>query len=112
MPTAPRRRCAYPGCRERQQAKRCPAHELESPRNHLGVSRHERGLGSDHDRNRRTIRAAHVPCELQLPGCTGLATSPEHRTPRSRGGTNAPTNVGAACLHCQNVQGGRMARNG
>ena len=25
------------------------------------------------------------------------------------GGTNDPTNLGAACAHCQSVQGGRMA---
>jgi hypothetical protein len=109
MPAAPRRRCAHPGCRERQVAKRCPKHELVSPRNHGGVSRHARGLGAVHDRNRRAIRLAGRPCELRLPGCTGIATSPEHRLPRSRGGTNDPANVGAACLRCQNVQGGRLS---
>ena len=38
----------------------------------------------------------------------GRATSPEHRIPRSRGGSSTPD--GAACIHCQNAQGAALAR--
>jgi len=99
--------CIERGCPE---LRPCRIHARTSSRNHRGVPRQARGLGADHDRNRRALVDAGVPCELGLPGCTGTATSPQHRTPRSRGGTNEAANVGAACAHCQSVEGAALAR--
>ena len=46
---------------------------------------------------------------MRLPGCTGVATGPNHIILRSAGGTNDPSNLEPACAHCQSVQGGRLA---
>lgn len=109
MPTLARV-CGIAGCPEdrpcRIHAKRS---DPLSSRNHRGVPRQARGLGAEHDRNVRALQSTRQACELRLPGCTGVATSPEHRLKRSAGGTNDPANIGGACVHCQNVQGGRIA---
>jgi hypothetical protein len=105
--------CPQPGCPSLTTGGYCRTHAATSTRNHRGIPRQARGLGAEHDRNRRAIAAAPPRrCELRLPGCTGIATSPQHRLPRSRGGTNDPVNVGAACGHCQNAEGAALARAG
>ncbi len=96
--------CGEPGC---PNVRPCRTHERVSSRNHRGIPRQARGLGADHDRRRRALLELGLECELRLPGCMGWATSPEHRVPRSQGGTGVAQ--GAACLHCQRVQGGQLA---
>jgi 5-methylcytosine-specific restriction protein A len=39
-------------------------------------------------------------CKLQLPGCTGRATHVDHIVPKSKGGTDHPSNLRASCQHC------------
>ena len=46
-------------------------------------------------------------CQLQLPGCTQIAKTADHILPRARGGSNVPTNLRAACLHCNVVRGNK-----
>jgi hypothetical protein len=105
--------CAEPGCPTLVEGGRCGVHDTSrdprSSRNHRGVSRQARGLGADHVRARREVIGG--PCVLRLEGCTGVATTLEHRRPRSQGGTLAD-GYGGACAHCQAVQGGRLARAG
>lgn len=43
----------------------------------------------------------HHTCQIRYPGiCTTTATTADHITPISRGGTNHPTNLQAACTPC------------
>jgi 5-methylcytosine-specific restriction endonuclease McrA len=49
------------------------------------------------------------PCQLRLPGCTGVSTTLDHIVPLSRGGTNQPSNVRGACAHCNYSRGNRNA---
>jgi hypothetical protein len=52
------------------------------------------------DPSYRSARAALLgrPCELRLPGCTGVADTADHVVPVSRGGAGGP--LRPACLHC------------
>lgn len=36
-------------------------------------------------------------CQIRLPGCTGLATEPDHIVPND---DHSPANLQAACSHC------------
>lgn len=101
--------CIVTGCPSLTTGRYCSTHGRDSARNHHGVPRQRRGYGAAHDRAARQLRANPRPCELRLPGCTGIATSPEHRTPVSAGGA-AIAPAGAACLHCQRAQGAALAR--
>jgi 5-methylcytosine-specific restriction endonuclease McrA len=46
-------------------------------------------------------------CQLQLPGCTHVATTADHIVPRSKGGTAAMENLRAACRPCNSRRGNR-----
>ena len=52
----------------------------------------------------REARAAMLglPCELRLPGCTGVADTADHVVPLSRGGPDG--NLRPACLHCNSAR--------
>ena len=49
-------------------------------------------------------RAAMIgrPCELRLPGCTGVADTADHVVPVSRGGAGG--GLRPACLHCNSAR--------
>lgn len=101
MPTASLRVCAFPSCRARQDATRCPKHERMSSRNHGGVPRQARGLGAEFDALKPVVIARDGGrCQLRLPGCTAVATTADHIVPRSRGGLTTVGNLRAACGHC------------
>jgi 5-methylcytosine-specific restriction endonuclease McrA len=44
-------------------------------------------------------------CRLELPGCTGRATEVDHVVPRKFGGTEALSNLRAACRSCNRRRG-------
>lgn len=46
-------------------------------------------------------------CQLRLPGCTGRATTADHVTPRSHGGTATLDNLQASCRRCNSRKGTR-----
>ena len=46
-------------------------------------------------------------CQLQLPGCTTIATAVDHIHPRARGGTDDLANLRATCTHCNSKRGGK-----
>jgi 5-methylcytosine-specific restriction endonuclease McrA len=56
------------------------------------------------------LEAAGWHCQIRLPGCTWLATTVDHIVPLDRGGTHAPQNLRAACLHCNSAGGGRITQ--
>ena len=39
-------------------------------------------------------------CQIRSPGCTRLATEVDHIIPRSRGGSDHPSNLRASCSYC------------
>lgn len=97
--------CSTPGCPTLTDAGRCAVHaqpDRHSSRNHRGVPRQARGHGAAYDRARAQLRGR--PCALRLEGCTGLSTSADYTRP---GDWTSP--LQPACLHCQSVQGGRLA---
>lgn len=47
-------------------------------------------------------------CLLQLPGCTGTATSVHHIIPRSKGGPDTLVNLIPACMPCNRRQGDQV----
>ena len=99
--------CAEPGCPDLAgpRASRCHAHDLVSPRNHGGVSRHDRGHGSEFEARRRELVGR--PCALRLPGCTGVSESADYTVPGDWSSELQP-----ACLHCQRAQGAAIATAG
>ncbi len=105
MPWAPLRRCAAPGCTNRQVAARCAihashaSHERTSSRNHRGVPRQQRGYDAAYGRQRALLLG--LPCAMRLPGCTGVATTAQH----TDDGRLVP-----ACAHCNFADGARRAR--
>lgn len=90
----------------RDGRRRCDVHERLSSRNHRGIPPQQRGYGTSHQRERREMLGR--PCELRLPGCTGVATVRDHVIPVSRGGAAGPGRP--ACAHCSNAQGAALAR--
>jgi 5-methylcytosine-specific restriction endonuclease McrA len=56
------------------------------------------------------LEAAGYRCQIRAPGCTNLATTVDHVVPLAQGGTHAPQNLRAACLHCNSAGGGRITQ--
>jgi 5-methylcytosine-specific restriction protein A len=67
-------------------------------------SRHERGYGNDWLRLSAAVLARDG---YQCAYCGGLATTADHVVPRSRGGSDDPSNLVAACRRCNSRKGGR-----
>jgi 5-methylcytosine-specific restriction endonuclease McrA len=60
----------------------------------------------EYRRNRRAvIAAAGGRCQVQLPGCTGLATTADHIRSIDAGGGNGLDNLRAACKACNSRLG-------
>jgi 5-methylcytosine-specific restriction endonuclease McrA len=57
--------------------------------------------------SRRVLERDRHVCLLQLPGCTGRATTADHIVPRSQGGTHHMDNLQAACRACNSRKGAR-----
>ncbi len=108
MPTAPATFCSEPGCPELVPGGRCLRHRNDASRNHHGVPRQARGLGAEFDRLKRIVIARDGgACQLRLPGCRRVATTANHRIPRSRGGRTTLENLEASCQPCNNRLGAR-----
>jgi len=70
------------------------------------VARGSRLWSGEWKRKRRLVLARDEGrCQLQLPGCTGLATCVDHVLPRKYGGTEALANLRAACRRCNQRRG-------
>lgn len=94
--------CAEPGC---PNFRPCPTHppaDRRSPSSHITGTHRWRIL-----KNKILSRDGHL-CRLQLPCCTVVATTVDHRIPVAQGG--APydhDNLQAACKACNDRKGGR-----
>jgi 5-methylcytosine-specific restriction enzyme A len=94
--------CATPGCPTLTHDGYCPQHKPPA--------RPGRTMPRDWKQTRqRIIQRDNAICQLQLPGCTTTATSADHITPISRGGTEDDTNLTACCWHCNQKKGNRTA---
>lgn len=71
--------------------------------NHGGKSRHARGLGGQHQRNRAYL-LAHEPlcrlCQQKNPPRVTAATIADHIIPRAKGGTGDLSNLQPVCAEC------------
>lgn len=90
--------CIEPGCPELTARRRCPPHERTSTRNHRGLARQDRGYDADYDRDRAELLG--LPCEMGLPGCTGIADTAQH----------TPDGLIPACAHCNYADGAARSR--
>jgi 5-methylcytosine-specific restriction endonuclease McrA len=89
--------CLQPGCPKLQP---CPDHKprpMRSPSSRITGTRAWRSI-----RTRILLRDRHT-CHW----CQGRATQVDHLRPVSKGGTNAETNLVAACAGCNNRRGNR-----
>jgi 5-methylcytosine-specific restriction enzyme A len=84
--------------REGSRCKRCRA-----KRERQRGTRHERGLGTDHDRIRKQVLADEPYCYL----CGAPATQADHVVPRIKGGRNERENYRGACGPCNARKGER-----
>jgi 5-methylcytosine-specific restriction endonuclease McrA len=57
--------------------------------------------------SRQVIERDGGECQLQLPGCTFVATTADDVVPRSMGGESDPGNLRAACRPCNSRRGAR-----
>ena len=87
--------CAEPGCPEIVVAGRCQVHRRSKWPS--GVSPAYRG---DWPRIRAQVLKEEPECRLRLPDCTIVSTDCDHVLPRSRGGTNARSNLRGVCHAC------------
>lgn len=83
----------------------CPRCAAQDERTRRPPAHHRYPL--EYQRNRTAVLGG--PCTLNLPGCTGTATTADHITPRSQGGTHALDNLQGACHHCNSAKGAQQS---
>jgi 5-methylcytosine-specific restriction protein A len=54
------------------------------------------------------LQRDHYLCQMRGPRCTTHATTVDHILPKSRGGTDHPNNLRAACAPCNYAGGARI----
>lgn len=108
MPTSPLAVCSEPGCPVRVPRGRCPAHARVS------ASRNAQRPGGRPWRRVReyVLERDGYRCRIRGPRCTGIATTVDHVVPVSRGGSDDPANLRAACALDNYSDGARLARQG
>lgn len=104
MPRA-RTICPKPGCANVQP---CQAH-ARKPWDHGGQSRQARGLGKEHDANRRAMGVGRGAlcgyCHARP------STTLDHQQPRARGGQSTLDNSVPACGPCHDAKTRRERRS-
>ncbi len=100
MPDRPPTLCAAPGCAVLVPFGRCADHQIErKPWQHDRPSRHDRGLGSEHDRLRKIVMVEEETCWLcGLPGLPD--DEADHVIPRLEGGPTTRENLRRAHREC------------
>jgi 5-methylcytosine-specific restriction protein A len=75
--------------------------------NHQEESRHKRGLGREHARNRKILLAREPLCRMCLaknPPRSTVATIADHIIPRAKGGSGDITNLQPVCAECHDAK--------
>lgn len=96
------RRCL--DCGELCNGTRC----LDCARTRDAVRRPSRHLRypPEYEANRLiALERDNYECQLRLAGCTDVATTADHITPRHLGGGHDLGNLRAACSHCNSARG-------
>ncbi|WP_231359841.1 HNH endonuclease [Escherichia coli] len=105
MPSQIARACRKRGCAgtTTDRSGYCEKHRNEGWQEHQrGQSRHERGYGTSWDKLRPLIlgRDKHLCMNCQRAGRIAPATTVDHIVPKSRGGTDDPSNLESLCWPC------------
>ncbi len=96
--------CCRPGCARLQP---CPIHARKAW-DHGGLTRQQRGLGAEYERNRAIVLREETHCGIC--GEAGLADdTADHKIPRARGGTSARSNLQRAHRQCNAHKNARIA---
>lgn len=90
------------------KGQRCPTCKAARADRGAG-STTARGYGAAwQKRSARILRRDGYQCQLRLTGCKGLATTTDHVVPKSAGGTDADSNLVAACRPCNSKKRARL----
>lgn len=98
--------CAANGCPEVVKRGYCPAHRPKGTRSPSSIV-----TGTHRWRvvKAGVLKRDRYRCQLQLPGCTGRATTVDHVDPVFNGGPHyEERNLAASCQSCNARKGGRV----
>ena len=112
VPIAASKPCRHPACGKlvRDGSGYCQAHQADRK---IGTfadprrgSRHERGYGSQWDRDRKRVldRDAGLCQPCLSNGQVTMATQVDHIVPKCEGGSDADTNLQAICRTCHQIK--------
>jgi len=107
MPTMPPKPCSEPRCyKMSSNSGRCEDHQPEPWLSSKGKTPTERGYGYDWKKLRLKvlIRDAHLCQECFKNNIITVATDVDHIIPKSKGGTNAMTNLQSLCNPCHKIK--------
>jgi len=111
MPTAAKRPCAQPGCKELVEKGKCPAHKRQEyqQEDRFRGSRHDRGYDAIWTKLRLTVLERDYylcqPCAragVHMPG-----SEVDHVLPKEDGGTDDEANLQTICRRCHGQKTGR-----
>lgn len=103
MPQRTPRPCRACGTLTTNKSCLCDTHKHNGwERHQAGLSRHQRGYGSDWDKLRIKIlhRDRHLCQSCLRGGIASAASIVDHIVPKAHGGTDAPENLEAICRDC------------
>lgn len=117
MPQAAAKPCSHPGCGVlvRDGSSRCKNHPTVNRfADKNRGSRHERGYGTDWDKQReRILRRDHGLCQVcAAAGRVTLAREVDHRVPKAEGGTGDDSNLQSICRACHGTKTQAEAKRG
>lgn len=119
MPVAAPKPCRHPGCGKlvTDGGGYCPIHKRTAPGSFADKSRgssKERGYGWQWQKLReRILRRDNGLCQPCLEaGRVSAASHVDHKTPKSRGGTDADENLQAICVTCHKAKTDREKNDG
>ena len=112
MPRRPALPCRRPGCPNLQP---CAVHPLPKPYE-SSRPRHPLGYASNgYERQRiaqEVLERDGRQCQLRLPGCTRVGTTPDHIVSPRDGGLYVLSNLRASCKSCNEARRRQQARDG
>lgn len=94
--------CGKPYAPTHHRQAQCPEHHVTGRQ---GRSPTTQAQDAEYRRNRALVLKGGPPCSLQLHGCTGAATTADHKVAVARGGTNRIENLQPACSSCNGRKG-------